>query len=1173
MANYAGSISFDTKVDASGAQKGLDGIANAVKGSAVFKAVSAGLDMIKASLDKAFGRLDTIDQFNRVMLTLTGSTDRTNAALATTTDIVTGTAFGLDTAASAVQGFVQRGLTVTQATDAIEAWGDAVAYYGDGSNDTLGRVAEAYNNMLTKGKVSLGDLRSIMQAGIPAIDIYAEAVGKSTSEVSAAISAGSIDAAEFIEVLGEAFETGTEGFPAIAGAAKDAGASWSGTFANMRTAISRGTAAIISAIEDTSAAIGSPSIKSSIAAFGSAFESALKLVAKAIPPVLATLQQLTPILAGVTAAVLVYAAANAVGATGLKTFGDLANFVKLLIQEKSAAIAKNTVIQKLSAVATGISTAANLLFVGGLSAAIPALKAFGAGLYTALGPLGLILLAVVAVTAAIVALVNWFSGASEEQKKYAENLQADADKMISAVDNVENSFRDLAFAYQDSVDAAEKQARSNTLIIDSLDALTSKASLTASEMAELESLAEQLNEEIPELGLVYDDLTQSLNLTTEELRAYNKQQEQTAKDKALIKLWNEQNDAVEQTERTLEDLNAQLEATKKAEEQGLIVKKDSKNIQEDLNDAISRAQVNLIAYKDAATESSEAAQAAIKREAQAETDARLKQKAAIEDLVNTYYLSYQEAEDLLNSYDNNINKAFASEKAALQEQKAAVEDFAKSWGILPSEVSDALARSGAGFADFSSAVDEFKSEVDTAIDGVINGFKLLVEKSDTSTYELFDIWTKNLQRTKEWPAILQEVEDQFGPKGREIAESLGIEYSDTLKETLNNDELGAIFQKNVDETFDVGLETASSKSDDPLWQEAGKVVGQAFGIGITESAPEIETATEEMVESADPTPVVEENHDTYVEAGEQIVEGVVEGIENGAEEIPEIIEGALDEVDLTDAGEQLGKDLEEGVSSGLSDIPTKFKEVISLSAFTVTSNSNLIKSAFTSIFNAVKKSAETWKTSMISIAQQTVSGMAAIIVLNRYSIQSAAAGLTTAFTNGVSGLYAAGYNAGVQATNGMLSGLRNGAQSVYNQAQTIANNVSSTIKNSLQISSPSRVMIRLFEYVDEGMVQGLRNKEDEVYAQAQRIVDELEDILTLDPTWLDTSSFELSSLSRSAPAGIGVGVASSAVPATAHGTIWNDHSVNNFYNPQALSASEQTREMLYQKKQQAWNLP
>lgn len=264
------------------ASKVTQGIGNIIKALGLMKIASGVFNIIKDSIGTAFDRIDTMEQFERVMTTITGSTETANKALETTNGIVKGTGYGLDVAAKSVQNFVTRGLEVDMATKTIEGWGDAVAFYGDGSNQTFAGVTDALSKMVTKGNVDMEQMNRLFDAGVPALDIYADAVGISTEEVSKQISKGELSAEAFIEVMNEAFANGTDGFASIAGSAKEAGATWGATFDNMKAAAARGVTNIISSIDELLEKNGLPTMRDMVKEFGSVMENSLNKIADAV---------------------------------------------------------------------------------------------------------------------------------------------------------------------------------------------------------------------------------------------------------------------------------------------------------------------------------------------------------------------------------------------------------------------------------------------------------------------------------------------------------------------------------------------------------------------------------------------------------------------------------------------------------------------------------------------------------------------------------------------------------------------------------------------------------------------------------------------------------------------------------------------------------------------------
>src|SRR5690625_4882445 len=188
--------------------KSVLGISSAIGLTA---AVSKGFNMVRDSVGSAMSRIDTFESFERTMTTLTGSSAKASAALDATNEAVKGTAYGLDVAAKGVQDFVTRGMDVNKATDTMKAWGDAVAFYGNGSNEQLSSVSDALAKMYSSGKVQMDQMNRLYDAGIDGVGMFAKATGQSVDDVQSALSSGAIGAEEFIDVVGTAMMEGTGG--------------------------------------------------------------------------------------------------------------------------------------------------------------------------------------------------------------------------------------------------------------------------------------------------------------------------------------------------------------------------------------------------------------------------------------------------------------------------------------------------------------------------------------------------------------------------------------------------------------------------------------------------------------------------------------------------------------------------------------------------------------------------------------------------------------------------------------------------------------------------------------------------------------------------------------------------------------------------------------------------
>lgn len=583
---YDGTLVFDTEMNAQGFQNGADKLNSIVKGLGVFKLLEKGFSLVTASIDKAMGRIDTMEQFSRVMTTVTGDVSATNDALEETTDIVTGTAYGLDYAARAVQNFTSRGMEISKSTETVRAWGDAVAFYGDGSNASFASVTDALSKMQTKGTVTMEHMEMLLNAGIPAIEMYADAIGVTASDVTEMMSNGELSASSFINTMNLAISSGTARFPSLSGAAKEAGASWGATFDNMGAAVTRGVQSIITSIDETQEALGRPTMRDAVKTFGKMFEDALKLVAAVLPPVIENVDLLAVGIGGLT---LAYGANQAIKtytkATELASLAQAAAAAtgQLLVptlDKKALAEARATAASNLHKGATekeivtemasmGVINAKTFA-LGGMSAGLTAstvattlltgaTTALGTAIKMLLGPVGLIIAGLTLLGVAGAALIKWLTAdtaAYEEQSEAVEEL-------VSAQENLKETTDSSAKSHQDKVKSLKAESDASKNLAVQITELSRKENKSAADKALLASYVEQLNAQQEGLNLAYDEEGDYLNLNAEQMNEYIDAKMAVEESNALIERQNElyQEEAtLKQNLQELDEKQAELDA-------------------------------------------------------------------------------------------------------------------------------------------------------------------------------------------------------------------------------------------------------------------------------------------------------------------------------------------------------------------------------------------------------------------------------------------------------------------------------------------------------------------------------------------------------------------------------------------------------------------------------------
>lgn len=450
----AGSLIYSTEIDKNGFNKGLKElenntqsagtkIKNIVMALGIDKIISATMNTIKSSISSAMDRIDTMNQFTRVITVMTGSTEKANTALESIKKTVTGTAYGLDVASKSAQKLVTSGMNLEKSTRQIQTWADAVAFYGDGTNATFENVTDALSKMVAKGKVEMDQLNRLTDAGIPAVQIYADSVGRSVTQVQDDLSKGKISTEQFLDGLDKAFNDGTNKFASITGAAQEAGASWTATFDNFKAAITRGMTNIINAIDEGLKSIGLKAMREMISQVGKESEK--------------TMNKITPLIK-----------------KGIKSLKDVYDWtkknkdlIKTLIITVASLTAGYIAYQKVLVAIKAIQTAKNILATtSAFLSLIPTIKSAKDAMLLLnmaflANPIGIIVAGVVALTAGITASVI----AINKQKESLGGLKEE-------VDSQRKSWDELKKTREESLNSSSLEIATTQKLADELKTIT-----------------------------------------------------------------------------------------------------------------------------------------------------------------------------------------------------------------------------------------------------------------------------------------------------------------------------------------------------------------------------------------------------------------------------------------------------------------------------------------------------------------------------------------------------------------------------------------------------------------------------------------------------------------------------------------------------------------------------
>lgn len=138
----------------------------------------------------------------------------------------------------------------------------------------------------------------------------------------------------------------------------------------------------------------------------------------------------------------------------------------------------------------------------------------------------------------------------------------DSNSELAQTNELLKQTKESATNYQETVDGLQAEATATDGLVTSLLSLVEQENKTAGQKAVISGLVDELNSKLPELNLHYDELNDTLNLTSEQIKAVAQEMANQAKMEADVKrlseLYGEQAGISEQ----LEDAQAQLTAAK-----------------------------------------------------------------------------------------------------------------------------------------------------------------------------------------------------------------------------------------------------------------------------------------------------------------------------------------------------------------------------------------------------------------------------------------------------------------------------------------------------------------------------------------------------------------------------------------------------------------------------------
>lgn len=265
------------------------GVAFMAKG-AVFGAFatvgSKAVNMVSDSLDGAISRIDTLNNSDRAFSNMGFSAEETKKAMDNLQGAIKGLPTGLDGAVKGVQLLAGSTEDVGKSVDIFKAMNDGILGFG-GNAEMVDNAIVQLSQSFSNGKVDAETWNSMINSGLgPTLNAMAKQMGKTTGELKAGLSDGSISVKEFQDRLIDLDKNGGGGIKSLNQIAKDSTKGISTSISNAKTAITRGVATMITNLNDGLAKNKLPTLSDMISNVGIRAEAVFKKIGNVIPQVL-----------------------------------------------------------------------------------------------------------------------------------------------------------------------------------------------------------------------------------------------------------------------------------------------------------------------------------------------------------------------------------------------------------------------------------------------------------------------------------------------------------------------------------------------------------------------------------------------------------------------------------------------------------------------------------------------------------------------------------------------------------------------------------------------------------------------------------------------------------------------------------------------------------------------
>lgn len=293
----AGSLTYDTKIDKNGFEKGLKKLENSVKSSSsgiknivaalgIDKMISGAFNIISGSIDGAISRLDTLNNYPKVMSNLGIASSDAQKSINKMSEKLSGLPTTLDAGAQAVQRFTSANKDVNKSTDYFLAFNNALLA-GGASADIQSSALEQLSQMYAVGTVDAQAWRSVLTAMPAQLQQVATYMGYTSTAVGGdlytALQKGQISMEDLMQAMVVLNTEGAKGFQTFEEQARNSTSGIATSITVAKTQVTKGVTDIIQSLDTSLKDAGLGGIGEIISNIGKKAKEVLDMVASKLP--------------------------------------------------------------------------------------------------------------------------------------------------------------------------------------------------------------------------------------------------------------------------------------------------------------------------------------------------------------------------------------------------------------------------------------------------------------------------------------------------------------------------------------------------------------------------------------------------------------------------------------------------------------------------------------------------------------------------------------------------------------------------------------------------------------------------------------------------------------------------------------------------------------------------